>query len=875
MKKLFYLPILVTLLFASSLRAQNFTTVKTLLSRVTDSTAVTPAGWGALRYNAQRASPAWQFWNGASWELFGSGGVSLSANNTWTGNNAFRNATRTETGTTYTIQASDEGLNIHFTNALPITVTFPNGLAQYFNCAVIKAGVGNVNIVATGTLNSAGTSITTLYTGASVTHLGSNVWLAIGAFGSGGGSGDVVGPASSVNNNVAFFDGVTGKLIKDSGLTLSGSNNGDVSLAGTPDYITISGQTITRGLVDLANDVTGLVPVANGGTGTATPSIVAGTNITVTGTWPNQTINSTGGGGGGITIGTTTITGGTNTRVLYNNSGIVGEYPALGSGSVVMGTHTSPNSLLFDGSLTFTADGQYHTRVAPVATAGTNTAHLQAIAGIGGTINAGANSQVLRGLVINTAYSFGGFSVPSYSNLGLDIRDGGTANGGFKFYTDAFTNSTNAFQIISRTGVTTMEAGVDSGSGYISTNSGKNFTLQIGGGALWRTTIGGSRILETGTVTLDASRTVFGPAWSGTSTTSTATQQSSNSSLGFQGRGWNGSSAVTTYLYDNFTASTATNLLFNQTRKFWNGTTANDIWNITSTGLMFLGGGTEPTSVLDLSASTTGRASLRLRPGTAPTTPNDGEVWSTTTGLFSRINGVTYDLTAGGGATNLGFTPSATDGIVTSDTGTDATIPLGNGTNSGLSLNDYTTAEKNKLAAISGTNTGDQTITLTSDVTGSGTGSFATTIANDAVTYAKMQNVSTASKLIGRGDSGSGDPQEITIGSGLTMTGTTLSVQTYYAPNTLVGNATDANFTATANGIHNILDGVATANRVITIPTGSNGDVMKFYNTEDTRVWSFTGATVYLADRVTVVTQLDYNYPCFMEKIDGLWIITN
>jgi hypothetical protein len=48
-------------------------------------------------------------------------------------------------------------------------------------------------------------------------------------------------------------------------------------------------------------------------------------------------------------------------------------------------------------------------------------------------------------------------------------------------------------------------------------------------------------------------------------------------------------------------------------------------------------------------------------------------------------------------------------------------------------------------------------------------------IDNDAITYAKMQNVSAASKLIGRGDSGSGDPQEITLGSGLTMTGTTLS----------------------------------------------------------------------------------------------------
>jgi hypothetical protein len=41
------------------------------------------------------------------------------------------------------------------------------------------------------------------------------------------GSGDVVGPASSVNDRVVFFDGTTGKLIKDSGLTLSGTNTGD------------------------------------------------------------------------------------------------------------------------------------------------------------------------------------------------------------------------------------------------------------------------------------------------------------------------------------------------------------------------------------------------------------------------------------------------------------------------------------------------------------------------------------------------------------------------------------------------------------------------------------------------------------------------
>jgi hypothetical protein len=44
-------------------------------------------------------------------------------------------------------------------------------------------------------------------------------------------NGAVSGPASSVNNNVAFFDGITGKIIKDSGLALSGNNTGDETQA--------------------------------------------------------------------------------------------------------------------------------------------------------------------------------------------------------------------------------------------------------------------------------------------------------------------------------------------------------------------------------------------------------------------------------------------------------------------------------------------------------------------------------------------------------------------------------------------------------------------------------------------------------------------
>jgi len=66
-----------------------------------------------------------------------------------------------------------------------------------------------------------------------------------------------------------------------------------VALSGGTTGLTVTGSPITTsGTITLA----GTLAVANGGTGTATPSIVAGTNITVSGTFPNQTINSTSSG---------------------------------------------------------------------------------------------------------------------------------------------------------------------------------------------------------------------------------------------------------------------------------------------------------------------------------------------------------------------------------------------------------------------------------------------------------------------------------------------------------------------------------------------------------------------------------------------------
>lgn len=51
----------------------------------------------------------------------------------------------------------------------------------------------------------------------------------------------------------------------------------------------------SSGKLSLTTGVDGVLPVANGGTGTATPSLVAGSNITITGSFPNQTVTASGG----------------------------------------------------------------------------------------------------------------------------------------------------------------------------------------------------------------------------------------------------------------------------------------------------------------------------------------------------------------------------------------------------------------------------------------------------------------------------------------------------------------------------------------------------------------------------------------------------
>lgn len=142
------------------------------------------------------------------------------------------------------------------------------------------------------------------------------------------------------------------------------------------------------------------------------------------------------------------------------------------------------------------------------------------------------------------------------------------------------------------------------------------------------------------------------------------------------------------------------------------------------------------------------------------------------------------DGLSGGGdiSANRTFTLNVDDSTVEINSDTlrvkDAGITLSkiadsSGTNVILGQNDsiagtyeeLTAAEVRTLLNVEDGAAADQTITLTGDVTGSGTGSFAATIAADSVTYDKMQDTSGTDVILGRSTAGAGTVEEITCTS--------------------------------------------------------------------------------------------------------------
>lgn len=115
---------------------------------------------------------------------------------------------------------------------------------------------------------------------------------------------------------------------------------------------------------------------------------------------------------------------------------------------------------------------------------------------------------------------------------------------------------------------------------------------------------------------------------------------------------------------------------------------------------------------------------------------------ASSTGVLPTANGGTGSSNIGTGVVKASFGALSSATIVNADVSASAgiaTTKLGALTASRIAVTDasgFLTTSSIPSSNLSGTNTGDQTITLTGDVTGSGTGSFATTIQDGSVDLA-------------------------------------------------------------------------------------------------------------------------------------------
>ncbi len=180
--------------------------------------------------------------------------------------------------------------------------------------------------------------------------------------------------------------------------------------------------------------------------------------------------------------------------------------------------------------------------------------------------------------------------------------------------------------------------------------------------------------------------------------------------------------------------------------------------------------------------------------------------------------------TGTGGTKGLVPAPGSGDAAAGKFLKADGTFAVPSGTGTGTVTTTGSPASGN-LTKFSGS-TSITNADLTGDVTTSGT--VAATIANSAVTLAKIANASANSKLLGSGAAGSGAPYaELTLGTNLTMSGTTLNASAgsggdVVGPSSAV-DVRIAVFDGTTGKL--IKDGGETIASVIALATGGAGRV--------------------------------------------------
>lgn len=315
-----------------------------------------------------------------------------------------------ESGTTHTLDASENKRVLWISNGAGCTITVPPGLPDGYSILVYRKPTAGTVTFSAGigvTLEGVALTISTAETGAAVMHQGGDVFALLGALGSGGGGATLFTDLLDVPSS---YTGHSLKAVRvnagETGLeffTISGTGT-VTSVSGTTDRITITGTPSVNPTVDIAATYAGQTSITTLGTiGTGTWQ---GTSISTT--YTDAKVVSVSGTASRISIGGTAANPTVNIDTGYVGQSSITTLGTIGTG-VWQGTAVAAG---------FGGTGQTTYTVGDILYASGTTA-LSKLADI-----ATGNALISGGVA--TAPSWGKIGLSTHVSGTLAIANGGT-----------------------------------------------------------------------------------------------------------------------------------------------------------------------------------------------------------------------------------------------------------------------------------------------------------------------------------------------------------------------------------------------------------------------------------------------------------------